>query len=189
MFRRMTGMLLILTICFSVLTFSSCGKKEEAISRYETRQTVKAIEGKDYRIDDIVVAIADNEGQNGDVQYVSYDELRSILETKKSLGEVIHCRVTVKYTALNELATAKCSLNLCFWSFEGDGDTITFSDVDGNTESYNLLKTKNIMTGEHYLSFSFSILNKAQKNGGYYVIENLDTIDEELFFEAFVYVD
>ena len=186
--KRTVSVFLILTLCFAMVVLSSCGKKEDAVSINETRQTVEAIEGKDYRIDNIVVAIADSENQNGNVQYVSYSELRSILQTKKTLGEAIHCRVTVKYTALRELAGAECGLNLSFWSFQGDGNTQRYYDIDGNSASSQLLKTDNVLVGEHYLSFSFSVLDKEQ-GYGLNVIENLDTIDEELFFKAYVYVN
>ena len=188
MLKRITIVFLTVTSCFISMFLVSCGKNEDAVSTIETRQTIVATEGKDYRIDNIVVAIADSANQNGNIQYVSYSELRSILQIKKDLGESIHCRVTVKYTALKELAGAECGLNLSFWSFQGDGSTQRYSDVDGNAPSSQLQKNKNVQIGEHYLSFSFSVLNKDQ-GYGLNVIENLDAIDEELYFNAYVYVD
>ena len=115
------GFYLIILLMIAVTLLSSCGNKEEesGVSTYETRSTVEAIQGKDYRIDDIIVAIADSPNQNGDVQYISYDELKVLLQTKKEKGESIHCRVTIKYTALNELSGTKGGLSLNFWSFEG----------------------------------------------------------------------
>ena len=47
-------------------------------------------------------------------------------------------------------------------------------------------KTKNVLPGEHYLSFDFSILNQEEWDREE-VIENFDSIDDSISFSARVY--
>jgi len=186
---RKTGICLIIFFVAVAMLFVSCGNKEkedEGISIYETRQPVEAIENKDYRIDNIVVALADSPDQNGNVQYISFDEFKSVLQTRKASGEPVYCKVTIRYTALKELSRMECRLNINFWSFTGGQNLNSYGDVDGNSDLSKLLVTGNVLPGEHYLSFSIEILNQ-EEGTGTNVIENFDSIDDKIQFKAQVY--
>lgn len=177
---------LFLAIFVLALSLSSCGKGSDLPLNDETRRAVKAVEGRDYTIDYVKVSIADNKGENGSVVYTDYAGLKAELMRRKELGEEIHFRVTVKYTALRELAFAKAQLSLSFWAFDGGNETLTFFDSDG-TDVNAPQKSHNLLPGEHHLHFDVSIKEKVDQYSGVAVIENLDVLDDDLTYEFYTY--
>lgn len=177
---------LFLIVCILTLSLTACGKGSQLPLDSETRLTVKAVEGRDYTIDYVKVSIADTKGENGSVVYTDYAGLKAELMRRKELGEEIHFRVTVKYTALRELAYVKAQMSLNFWSFDGGNQTLRFWDEAGGSAN-NPSKSQNLLKGEHHLSFDVSIQEKVDEYSGVTVIENLDALDDDLTYEFYTY--
>ena len=186
----MKRLLLTLALLLAVsLPLSSCGAKEEkeyTPNAVPDMITDRAVEGRDYTIDDVRVAVSDYKAQNGQITYMSYGELRSLVRERKALGEEIHFRVTVKYTALRELVWAGVEMHLSFWSFEGGSQSYVYRDYRGNVNQENMLKSHNLLPGVHYLSFDVDIPAKDTEGDYIGVIENLDELDTDLTYKFYV---
>ena len=186
----MKKLLLALALVLAVsLPLASCGAKEEkeyTPNIVPDMITDRAVEGRDYTIDDVRVAVADYKAQNGQITYMSYDELRSLVRDRRELGEEIHFRVTVKYTALRELAVAGVEMHLSFWSFEWGSANLVFSDRSGNYVQEEQLKSLNLLPGVHYLSFDVVIPSKDTEGDYIGVIENMDDLDTDLTYKFYV---
>ena len=186
----MKKLLLSLVLLLAVsLPLASCGAKEEKVHTPNVVPdmiTDRAVEGRDYTIDDVRVAVADFKAQNGQVTYMSYDELRALVRERKALGEEIHFRVTVKYTVLRELVWAGAEMHLSFWSFEGGSQSYVYRDYKGNVNQDDMLKSQSLLPGEHYLSFDVDIPAKDTAGDDIFVIENIDELDSELTYKFYV---
>ena len=168
------------------LPLASCGAKEEKVhtpNAIPDMTTSRAVEGRDYTIDEVRVAVADYKAENGQVTYMSYDELRAEVASRRELGEEIHFRVTVKYTALRELASAGVNMYLSFWSFEGGSKTQQFGELIGNGTEEEYLTSLCILPGEHYMAFDVDIYARDTRGDDLFVIENLDALDTELTYK------
>lgn len=185
----MKKLLLALALVLAVsLPLASCGAKEEKVhipNAVPDMITDRAVEGRDYTIDDVRVAVADYKAQNGQVTYMSYDELRSLVRERRELGEELNFRVTVKYTALRELVWAGVEMHLSFWSFEGGSQNYVYRDAKGNVNQDDMLKSHTLLPGEHYLSFDVEIPAGTEENG-IFAIENMDDLDSELTYKFYV---
>ncbi len=185
----MKKILLALALVLAVsLPLASCGAKEEkeyTPNAVPNMITDRAVEGRDYTIDDVRVAVADHKTQNGQVIYMSYDDLRALIRERRELGEEINFRVTVKYTALRELIWAGAEMHLSFWSFEGGSQSYVYRDYKGNVNQENMLKSHTLLPGEHYLSFDVEIPAGVEENG-IFAIENIDDLDSELTYKFYV---
>ena len=82
----MKKLLLALALMLAVsLPLASCGAKEEkeyTPNAVPDMITDRAVEGRDYTIDDVRVAVADFKAQNGQITYMSYDESKVIYVKK-----------------------------------------------------------------------------------------------------------
>lgn len=183
--KRLITLALLLAVS---LPLASCSAKEEkeTIPNEAVMTLDRAVEGRDYTVDDVCVAVADYKAQNGQVTYMSYDALRTLVREKKELGEEIHFRVTVKYTALRELAVAGAEMHLSFWSFEGGSDNKVFFAQAGNSVQDKQLKSQNLLPGEHYLYFDVSIPAKDTAGDQIFAIENMDDLDSDLTYKFYV---
>ena len=188
----MKKLLFVLALLLAVsLPLASCGGKEAPEGTPNDLGDVslsRAVEGRDYVIDEVRVAVADYKAENGQVTYMSYPELREEVARRRELGEEIHFRVTVKYTALRELAGAGVDMYLSFWSFEGGSAGTTYGDRVGNGTEDDYLRSLYLFPGVHYLSFDVDIYARdTQGDEQLMVIENLDALDTDLTYRFYIY--
>lgn len=159
----------VLTLIILILFLVSCSNGEKNFIGYET--TTIAKENEDYEILGITVAIAENGQSNGNVKYISFDDLSDEIFKAKENNKVFKCRVTVKYNIINDLYDAHVFYEIIFWSF----NTSERVGYYGNTSDLKLYSK-----GIHYISFDIDISNDTDDRCN---ITNVDSVSPYLKYE------